>query len=148
LRNVDLILNLFKEGEKQSQKTPMLLKGSFYETDFNDLAAGAYKFTVSVQGSKLKSYGGFHVQDFDIEKQFQNPNIAALEKLTTQNGGKLVFSNEVSDFVKELVADEKYKPIIKYSKEQKSLIHWRWLLGILLTLFTLEWFLRKFNGLI
>jgi len=122
--------------------------GSFYEVNLDDLEAGPYRFVVSVQGSKLKAYGGFVVQDFDIERQFQNPNIEALEKVTTQNNGRLVYPGKVTEFVKELAVDKTFKPIIKYSKEQKSLIHWQWLLGILLALFSLEWFLRKFNGLI
>jgi len=122
-----LVLSVLKEGEAESKKIPMLLKGSFYEAEYSDLTEGAYRFTVSVQGKKIKEYG---------------------EKLSLQNNGQLVFPNQVVGFIKTLVADKKYKPIIKYSKEQKSLIHWQWLLGIVLALFGLEWFLRKYNGLI
>ncbi len=143
-----LVLSLTKENDKASKKTAMLLKGSFYEASFNDLSAGSYKFSIQVTGSKLKAYGGFVVKDFDIEKQFLNPNITSLNKLSTQNYGSLVYPGQITNFVNELIVDERYKPIIKYSTEHKSLIHWKWLLGFLVFIFSLEWFLRKYNGLI
>ena len=146
--NGSLILTLQKEGETTIEKKSMLLKGSFYEAEFTDLQAGSYKFSVTVQDSKIKAFGKFVVKDFDVEKQFLNPNLYALNKLTSQNEGKLIFSNEIDDFVKYLTTDERYKPIIKYSTQQKSLINWQWILLLLLITFSMEWFLRKYQGLI
>jgi len=143
-----LVLVVTKEGEKESKKIPMELKGSFYEAEFSSLQAGIYRFVVNVQGTKQKGYGGFVVQDFDVEKQFRNPNITSLTKLTSRNKGKLIYPNQIDDFIKELIDNESYRPIIKYNKEQKSLIDWKFLLAILIMLLGLEWFLRKYNGLI
>jgi len=144
----ELTLNVSKEEEEYSKKIPMLLKGSFYEADLSDITKGVYRFSVSVKGNEIRAYGGFVVRDYDIEKQFQNPNITALEKLSTHNNGELVYLNQVDGFIKKLITNKNYKPIIKYSKEQKSLINWKILLGVLISLLGLEWFLRKYNGLI
>jgi len=143
-----LVVTLEKEGENTSKKTSMLLKGSFYEALFTDLEAGTYKISVAVAGTKLKAYGGFVVKDFDIEKQLATPNLYALDQLSSNNNGKVIFPNQLNDFINDLDSDARYKPILKYSKEQKSLINWQWLLGLLLTIFGLEWFLRKYQGLI
>ncbi len=143
-----LVISIQKEGETSNQKIPMLLKGSFYEADIKNLEAGNYNFLVEVKGSKLKSNGSFVIQNFDIEKQFQTPNIDALEQLTLRNNGKLIYPNQVNNLVDELVNSENYKSTITYSKEQKPLINWKILLGLLAILFSMEWFLRKYHGLI
>lgn len=143
-----LIISLEKEGGAAAEKKSMLLKGSFYEAEFTDLEAGSYKFSIIVKDTKIKTYGRFVVKDFDIEKQFTNPNLDALQQLSSINGGEIVFSDKIERFIEELATSEKYKPIIKYSSQQKSLINLHWLLGLLIAVFGLEWFLRKYHGLI
>ncbi len=143
-----LLLSLKNEDTQQTQKIALELKGSFYEIAMDKLEAGSYKFDVSVKGTKLKTYGGFEVQDFDIEKQFQNPNTIALGQIATANNGKLVYPNQVTSFVDQLIKSPNYKSTLKYTKEQKSLIDWKFILGILIALLGLEWFLRKYSGLI
>jgi len=143
-----LSISLRSEDKTVNKKVPMVLKGQFFEADLSDLEPNTYNFTVSVSKHNAKVSGTFTVLDFDIEKQFYNANIENLERLVTGNSGKLFYSDQTNTLVQDLLNSEQLKAIQKSKSDQKSLISWKYLLAILLLLLAIEWFLRKYKGLI
>jgi len=116
-----------------------------YTLNLNNLPAGTYQYTVSVQGKKLAKKGSFEVLNFNVESQFINPNLTKLKQIATH---KSYFVNNMQQLINNLQANEQYKPIQKEEIIQKSLINWKYLLAILLALLAIEWFMRKYNGLL
>ena len=91
---------------------------------------------------------GFEVLDFDIEKQFVNPDWNKLNQLANQTNGKAYLPNQLETVVKQLLADESYKAIQKTIVKKSPLVDWVWLLVLLAITLASEWFIRKYNGLL
>jgi len=146
--NATLSLLINSTEETNVKEIPMLMKGSFYEADLSDLTAGNYSFTIKVAGENLDKSGSFTILDFDVEKQFLSSNYGKLDRLAEQTSGKLYFPEQASDLIAHLLEDERLVPTQKSKENVVSLIDFKFLLGIIVLTLALEWFIRKFNGLI
>jgi hypothetical protein len=116
--------------------------------NLDGLTAGNYKFTVKELNSNASYSGGFEVLDFDIEKQFVNPDWNKLNQLATQTQGKAYLADQTDALVKQLLDDESYKAVQKTIVKKSPLIDWIWLLVLLAASLATEWFVRKYNGLL
>jgi hypothetical protein len=132
----------------KSKLIPMLLKGSYYEADLSDLEAGDYSFTISVKNQNISTSGKFKILDFDVEQQFLSSNSNKLQNLATTTAGALFYPEETGQLIKQLLEETKYLPTQKSSKKVVSLVDFKLLLALIILSFTLEWFIRKYNGLI
>lgn len=125
------------------------LKGnSEYKVNLDGLEHGNYSFTVKENNSKTQYSGSFQVLDFEIEKQFINPDLNRLNQLASNTNGKTCFPDQVDQLIDFLSKNEAYKPIEKAVIKQTPLIEWIWLLVILAAALATEWFVRKYNGLL
>jgi hypothetical protein len=88
------------------------------------------------------------VLDFDIEKQFVNPDVAQLNQLAKQTKGRCYCPNQVKQLLRVLLENEDYKAIQKEIITKTPLIDWQWLLVLIATTLAVEWFLRKYNGML
>ncbi len=131
-----------------SKVVPFVLKNTNYEVDLSNFPAGKYEYTVTVAEEKLANSGNFTILDFDIEKQFLNADVTKLRQAATNTDGKAFFSSQLNDLTKQLLTDKRYQPIQKKQEATVSLIDWKYLLGMLILILTIEWFMRKYNGLI
>ncbi|MGB2526052.1 VWA domain-containing protein [Flagellimonas sp. SN16] len=131
-----------------SRESPMLLKGNFFEVDLGDLEAGEYQFTVTVKDANLKQSGSFKILDFNPEDQFTSSNFGKLGRLAEKTNGNLYFSNNTEAMLEQLTTSQQYVPTQKSKENIVSLIDFRILLGLIVLTLALEWFIRKYNGLI
>lgn len=127
---------------------PMLLKTNFFEVDISNLIPGSYSFNVSVLEKNYSKSGTFTIMDFDVEEQFLSSNIKKLESLADNTNGNLFFPNQIIELKKQLLSDNALLPIQKRTENIVPLVDFRILLGIIALTLALEWFLRKYNGLI
>ena len=126
-----------------------LLKGSnSYKVNLDGIPPGKYKFVVTELNSKEKYSGYFEILNFDVEKQFTNPDFDKLNQLANQTQGKLYIPSQIDTLLHQLVEEESYKSVQKNVIVRTSLIDWFWLLVIISTLLATEWFVRKYNGLL
>jgi len=131
-----------------SRASPMLLKGSYFEVDLSDLDAGSYGFTVTVEDENLKRSGLFKILDFNPEEQPVPATYGKLQMLAENTSGALYFPNNVHSLINDLVTSKQYTPIQKSKENVVSLIDFRIILGLMVLALSLEWFIRKYNGLI
>ncbi|WP_422351438.1 VWA domain-containing protein [Flagellimonas sp.] len=131
-----------------SREAPLLLKGSYYETDLSDLQAGEYNFTITVESENLKRSGSFKILDFNPEKQTYSSNFNKLQRLAENNNGKAYLPGQMDELTEELSNSQRYTPVQKSTQNVVSLIDFKVLLGIMAMTLALEWFIRKYNGLI
>ena len=133
---------------KQVKNYDLLRTTNAFQANLDGLAAGNYKFTVKELNSNSAYSSSFEVLDFDIEKQFVNPDWNKLNQLATQTQGKAFLPGQVDALVKQLLEDESYKAIQKTIVKKSPLIDWIWLLVLLALSLAAEWFIRKYNGLL
>ena len=126
----------------------MLLSGNQYQVDLSDLEEGEYAFTVTETAERISRSGQFKILDFDLETQFMSADHLKLERLATKNSGNLYFPNQTPQLINQLVDDNRFLPVQKSTRNVVSLIDFRIVLGIMVLALALEWFIRKYNGLI
>ena len=131
-----------------NKEIPMLLKGNYYEADLSDLEAGDYNFVVSANNTKLTKSGKFTILDFDVEQQFLSTNHKKLERFSNLTGGKMFYPAQMENLVQDLNSNNRYAPTQKSVENVVSLIDYKFLLGLIIVALSLEWFIRKYNGLI
>ncbi|MGB5463520.1 MAG: VWA domain-containing protein, partial [Aureibaculum sp.] len=82
------------------------------------------------------------------EQQFTTANVKDLKGIAEASGGSYFFIDKTNDLIETLLSDKRYTTVQKSTEKTVSLIDWKLLLGIVLFLLSLEWFLRKYRGLI
>jgi len=143
-----LTLHLVNKETQEETILPMLLRNFNYGIALNDLPGGDYSFTVKVAGQNISKSGEFTLLNFNVEKQFLNANVTKLQRLATNTNAEAYFVSDANNLITFLLNENQYKPIQKSTKETIPLVSWKYLLGIFIFLVSLEWFLRKYNGLI
>ncbi len=143
-----IIIAIQGKNSNFTRESPMLLKGNFYEVDLGDLEAGEYQFTVTVEGENLKRSGTFKILDFNPEKQLISSNYTKLQRLADKTNGQLYYPDILDVLVNDLSTSQRYLPVQKSRQNVVSLIDFHILLGLIILSLTLEWFIRKYNGLI
>ena len=119
-----------------------------YNLNVGVMDVGKYTFLAKVKGSELISNGSFDVKAIQLEQLYTVANHKILFQLANISGGKLFYPNQ-SDKIITAIKKSKNNLISISTKEKlKDMISIPMILLILLTLISLEWFLRKYNGLI
>ncbi|WP_430408349.1 VWA domain-containing protein [Kordia sp.] len=141
---------IIKNKETETTTTyPMLLNAGFYSVDLNNLPSGSYDFTVRVEGKNIRKSGSFKILEFDIEKQFLNADSKRLQAIATKTNGKKFHVNGNSEqLISTLINDQRFRTIEKSNEKVVSLIDWKYLLAFIAICLALEWFSRKYYGLI
>lgn len=147
--NVNLTAIIKNKDTDETTTYPMLLNAGFYTVDLNNLPPASYNFTVRAEGKNISKSGSFKILEFDIEKQFLNADTERLQAIAAKTSGKTFHVNDNSqNIISELINDQRFKTIEKSNEKVVSLIDWKYLLAFIAIFLALEWFLRKYYGLI
>ena len=143
-------LNITVTDKVSKAKTvfPLILKNNNYQVDLSNLPASEYSFTIRASNENMSKSGNFRILEYNVEQQFLNADVTKLQQLATNSSGTSYFINETKKAINDLLNDNRFVPIQKSSKNTIPLIDWKYLLGIIAFNLGLEWFLRKYNGLI
>lgn len=133
---------------KQTKNYDLLKGNNSYTVNLDGLSAGSYNFSVKELNSKTTYSSHFEILDFDIEKQFVNPEVEKLSQLALETQGKEYYPDQTDLLIKSLLENEEYKSIQKKNMTKMPLIDWVWLLVLISILLATEWFVRKYNGLL
>ena len=145
--DAEISLQLKQKGERGIQEFPMLLKGSYYEADLSNMTPGEYTFTVKVANENISKSGSFNILDFDVEQQFTSSNYKKLDRLAASTGADIYFPGQTNDLITDLMVENNFKPIQKSHQNVVSLLDFKFLLAIIISALSIEWFIRKYNGL-
>jgi len=146
--NARLTISLTNKKTKQTKNYDLLKSNNSYKVNLDGLSAGEYSFKVVEAKSKNTYNGFFEVLDFDIEKQFVNPDLGKLTQLASQTQGKVFHPNQIDELIKSLVQNEDYKAVQKAIVKKTPLVDWIWLLIFIAITLATEWFIRKYHGLL
>lgn len=145
--NARLMITVTNKKTKKEIKSDLLKTNNAFKVNLDGLGSGQYNFSVKELNSNTIYNGYFEILDFDIEKQFVNPDITKLDQLANQTQGKLYYPNQADTLIQSLIDNQEYKTIQKEIIKKTPLIDWIWLLLIIAISLSSEWFLRKYNGL-
>ncbi|MFK2820277.1 VWA domain-containing protein [Flavobacteriaceae sp. LMIT009] len=143
-----LIISLKNTETQQLTNIPFILKQSIYDVDLSNFSAGDYDFTVSANDGEVIDSGHIKILDFKVEEQFLNANVTKLQQVATNSGGSSYFIANPNELFTNLMNDQRFTTIQRSTKNVVPLIDFKILLILIVGSLTIEWFLRKYNGLI
>jgi hypothetical protein len=146
--NANLSITLTNKSTKSTKNYNFSKANNGYQAIFDGLTPGNYMFQVKETTSNASYNGTFEVLDFDVEKQFVNPDVSKLQQLANQNNGEIIYPNQIDKLLQKLLQKNTYLPVEKTIIKNSPLIDSLWLLVIIVVSLTIEWFTRKYNGLV
>ena len=141
-----LEINVTNINTKKTLTYPFRLTNDSYQTIIENLNSGTYTYKIVVLDQPLNIKGQFTIKKEQIEQQFTNANFNKLLKIADRTGGEVYFKNEVTKLKKALLNSKSFYPTQKKMIVAKQLIDWKWILILIISSFTLEWFWRKYLG--
>ena len=127
---------------------PFVLKQNGYELDLSNFPAGDYDFTVRANDGEVTYSGHLKILDFNVEEQFLNANVTKLQTIASNSDGTSYFIGNTQELTNDLNQDNRFTTIQRSIKNVVPLIDLKILLALIAMCLAIEWFLRKYNGLI
>ncbi|MBT3611329.1 MAG: hypothetical protein HN522_00090 [Flavobacteriales bacterium] len=119
-----------------------------YNLNVGVLDVGKYTFLAKAKGSKLIRKGSFDVRAIQLEQLYTVANHKLLFQLANSSGGKLFYPNQSNKIITAIKKSKNNFISVSSKEKLKGMINISLILLSLLILISLEWFLRKYNGLI
>jgi len=145
----DRAIIYFTLKNKNSKKTttfPFLLSKKSYKLSLSPIEPGEYEYSINVKNQNFSKKGFFKVNEFDIERQFNNVDHSKLKELTNKTRGAYYFENNYNELIPDLLNDKRFSSVQKIKINYDQLINWKWGLIVILSLLSIEWFIRKYYG--
>ncbi len=122
-----------------------------YEGTLESLPEGDYHFTASVRrdGKEIAGdRGTFAVGGLNLEFQETRMKKAVLEQLAIRTGGRYYSPGTVGNLATDIAALPEFKARERIQSDDIELWNRGWMLGVVVGLFSIEWFIRKRNGML
>ena len=146
--NASLNIKIADSSKTNTITSGLINKNNFYQVNSGNLPAGTYDYSVSVSGENISKSGSFEVIDYNLEQQNSSANLEAMQQFARNNNSNLFFADNFNKIRESLLNDESLKPVQKSRQKTVPLVDWYYLLFILVFFLTIEWFYRKYLGLI
>lgn len=145
--NADVSFTLFNESGENFNYI-FSPDGKAYSLDLNRLPIGVYKYSANTKlgQDQYNTSGEFVVTGESLEGSKLNANHRMLYKLAADHNGQLLFADEMMDLPEIMLAGNNMKSKIYYEEKYTGLHNLPYVIGLLLLLLSIEWFLRKYLG--
>ncbi|MBT8317229.1 MAG: VWA domain-containing protein [Lutibacter sp.] len=141
-----LFLTISNTADNFIKKVPFSVHNNRFFVELSEIPPGEYSYIIDVENQNLNLKGNFKILSFEVEQQFSNSNDIALKSISSKTNGAIYYANQEQDLLSKLINDQRFKSIQQSKIIKTPLIHWKWLLGIIILSLSLEWFLRKYFG--
>ncbi|HEU4717837.1 MAG TPA: hypothetical protein VFU15_08380 [Bacteroidia bacterium] len=141
-------IDIISEDGKRSPRT-FTATANAYHLDAGQFPVGEYSYEATTKvGDKVYTQKGkFSVSPLFIEIANTTANHQVLFNLCHRHNGEMVAPSSIDKLVQILNSREDIKPVIYNPKKLVDLINLWWFFLVLMGFLTLEWFMRKRNGL-
>jgi hypothetical protein len=136
------------EGKKQFTYTfSKTSKG--YHLNANNFPPGNYTYRsqVKIDTKVFEQTGSFTVKPLMAEYTGLVADHALLYNISRKTGGQLYYPKQMGELQKKLLDNENIKTLVHEQKEVNDFINLRFIFFVLLVFLSVEWFVRKYNGL-
>jgi hypothetical protein len=120
-----------------------------YRLSLGRLPAGQYSYVSStnIAGKKQTVKGFLVVKKLEVERINLEANHRLLDQISISTQGKSYGKTGWDQLAEDLLADENLVPIRYSNNSFQELLHQKWIFFLIVLLFSLEWFLRKWNSI-
>lgn len=119
-----------------------------YKLNAGILPVGEYEYSASVNhnGKAYRKSGMFTVKAIQVEAVNTVADHQLMYMLAANTGGEMVYPRQL-DQLYDLITQKEEIVSKSYSQKQlRDLIHYKWIFFLLLVLLSIEWFMRKRQG--
>lgn len=148
--DAEVSLSVAQKGQS-SQLTLTALGNGRFEGTFDPLPEGDYTYTArtTAGGRQLsEERGSFSVGGLNVEFQETRTNKLLLQQMSARTGGRYFESNDLRQLPQEVSSLPNFRSRDVSLARQFELWNRPWMLGMVVMLFAVEWFMRKQNGML
>lgn len=122
--------------------------GNDYQLDLGKLKQGIYSWRAYTvfQDQKYEKKGTFLVHEVKIEFLNSVADHRILRNIADKSGGGFYFPQRINELEKDIQNRDDMVTVVYQEKEFDDLIDYKWLFALIVLLFAVEWFVRKFQG--
>ena len=144
--DADLKINIRNKHNNDIYEYEFSKDDKSYILNVNTLGEGIYTYEAKAEygGKQYSDKGTFSVVNVGAEAQDLVANARRMESLSTLTNGKNFNINEINQLAEALYNDERIHSIVREENNFIGLINIKSLLFIIITMISIEWFLRKY----
>ena len=105
-----------------------------------------YKAHTKLNNKQYEAAGKFTIMKLDVEAADLTANSALMYTMASKTKGKYAIFNNVDKIIDDILKREDLKPVAYQRKKTEDIINLKWLFFLILSLVSVEWFVRKYNG--
>lgn len=119
-----------------------------YELNVGAFPVGDYKYsaTTKIGTQNFSTSGTFTVIKSNIESQNLIADFSLLSQLASKSGGKFYEFKNIDNLKQDIDKNDNIKSIMYETQNLTEIVKYKWIFFFILTLLSIEWFLRKFFG--
>jgi len=121
---------------------------NYYQLQAGILAPGVYKYKAETQfgGTKYSKQGNFIVHSEEIENVRLKADHDLLNQISAQTQGAFYLPNQMQQIAEDIKTSKDIHTKSRTFTDYTSWIDWKWILFLIVLLFSLEWLTRKWFG--
>lgn len=147
VNDAEVSLLIKNQDDKEFSYTFSKTENAYY-LNAGKLAVGDYSYTAKVNyaGKTMLENGTLTVLPLDIESNNIQANRSMLEELSKKYGGKTFSVMNMQEIINEIKNREDITAVSYSQNKLSEIINLKWVFFLLLSLLSIEWFIRKRNG--
>jgi len=149
LDDANVEITILKENFSRSFVLQNIGNGR-YDGALDDLDAGDYSYSAKVKRGDVEigeDKGKFSVGSLTVEFLKTTMDKQLLEQLAFKTGGEFATSNDFNSLLEKILS-RKFEPKENVQRSEIELWHWQYMLGAIVFLLAMEWFVRRRSGML
>ncbi len=148
INDPDLSIRIIDKHSKKVYEYDFARKDKSYSLNINSLPEGIYNFTAEAKlgNTTYSETGSFSVVSIGAEAQDLVANSQRMKLLASLTNGKNFNVNEINQLIESIDNDDRITSITREETNYKDLINMKLIFFVILSLVSIEWFLRKMFG--
>ena len=137
------------DGNKKQFNYTFSKNSNAYHLNTGNFPPGDYNYSaqVKINNQLFSQKGEFTVKPLLAEFTSTTADHALLYNISKKTGGQLFYPKQLNDLQKKLLDNDNIKTLVHEQKQVNDFINLKVLFFLLLAFLSIEWFLRKYNGL-
>ncbi len=137
-----------KDSAKVESNYLFTVSGNSYKLNLSTLRPGKYFWEAEtlIDGKIEVKTGELSVAQINIESENITANHSILFALSKASGGHLFTETQLKSILDTIKQNPNIKPVSYTERKTESLLNNWWLLLLIISFLTTEWFLRKYHG--
>jgi hypothetical protein len=122
--------------------------GDGYQLNAGRFEEGLYRYTAtaSMPDGSVRAEGAFRIVASSFEARSVLADHGLMGQIAQATGGKMFSPENLMQLADELNKSEEFKSVVHFSDRFGPLVHWPFLLILIIVLLSAEWLLRKSSG--